>query len=117
MLKRLIWLWPDFFLRFKAIANLQCLPDVELAISEACRSCLRSVLLTSVTLFAGLMPLLGEFSRQAQFLIPAAVSLAYGIMFATIITLKFIPCLLMIQNDIAGLFNRNKLRPREEPVT
>lgn len=70
------------------------------AISEACRSRLRAVLLTSFTTFAGLMPLLGETSMQAQFLIPAAVSLAYGIMFATLITLILIPSLLMIQNDL-----------------
>ena len=46
------------------------------------------------------MPLLGETSLQAQFLIPAAVSLAYGIMFATLITLILIPSLLMIQADV-----------------
>ena len=69
------------------------------AISGACRNRLRAVLLTSFTTFAGLMPLLGETSLQAQFLIPAAVSLAYGIMFATMITLILIPSLLMIQAD------------------
>ncbi len=73
------------------------------AISEACRDRLRAVLLTSFTTFAGLMPLLGETSMQAQFLIPAAVSLAYGIMFATVITLILIPSLLMIQHDVATL--------------
>jgi multidrug efflux pump subunit AcrB len=73
------------------------------AITEACRSRLRAVLLTSFTTFAGLMPLLGETSTQAQFLIPAAVSLAYGIMFATVITLILIPSLLMIQHDCKKL--------------
>jgi len=63
-------------------------------------------LLTSFTTFAGLMPLLGETSRQAQFLIPAAVSLAYGIMFATFITLILIPLLLMIQHDVMQYFHR-----------
>ena len=76
------------------------------AISEACRSRLRAVLLTSFTTFAGLVPLLSETSMQAQFLIPAAVSLAYGIMFATVITLILIPSLLMIQNDVARFFGR-----------
>lgn len=70
------------------------------AVREACRSRLRAVLLTSLTTFAGLMPLLGETSMQAQFLIPAAVSLAYGILFATVITLILIPSLLMIREDI-----------------
>lgn len=69
------------------------------AITEACTGRLRAVLLTSVTTFAGLVPLLGETSMQAQFLIPAAVSLGYGILFATLITLIFIPALLMVQED------------------
>jgi multidrug efflux pump subunit AcrB len=76
------------------------------AISLACRERLRPVLLTSFTTFVGLMPLLGETSRQAQFLIPAAVSVAYGIMFATVITLLLIPALLLIQNDLVILLRR-----------
>jgi multidrug efflux pump subunit AcrB len=80
--------------------------DIKQAISIACRGRLRAVLLTSFTTFAGLMPLLQETSRQAQFLIPAAVSLAYGIMFATVITLILIPSLLLIQDDVAQLIKR-----------
>ncbi|MAX53327.1 MAG: acriflavine resistance protein B [Methylophaga sp.] len=80
--------------------------DIKQAISIACRSRLRAVLLTSVTTFAGLMPLLSETSRQAQFLIPAAVSLGYGIMFATVITLILIPSLLLIQHDVIHVFKR-----------
>jgi multidrug efflux pump subunit AcrB len=78
------------------------------AISKACRSRFRAVLLTSVTTFAGLMPLLGETSLQAQFLIPAAVSLAYGILFATGITLILIPALLMIQADVVNVLTAVK---------
>ncbi|WP_203234816.1 efflux RND transporter permease subunit [Modicisalibacter coralii] len=86
------------------------------AIGQACRSRLRAVLLTSLTTFAGLMPLLGETSHQAQFLIPAAVSLGYGIMFATLITLILIPVLLHIQLDVAaGLARiRQRLLPARE---
>jgi len=80
--------------------------DIRQAIMLSARDRLRAVLLTSFTTFAGLMPLLGETSRQAQFLIPAAVSLAYGIMFATVITLILIPLLLMIQHDVAQYFHR-----------
>lgn len=69
------------------------------AIVEACTSRLRAVFLTSITTFAGLVPLLSETSMQAQFLIPAAASLGYGILFATLITLVLIPALLKIQND------------------
>lgn len=74
--------------------------DFKQALEEACQSRLRAVLLTSFTTFAGLLPLLAETERQAQFLIPAAVSLAYGIMFATFITLLLIPSLLFIQRDV-----------------
>jgi len=77
--------------------------DLHEAISISCRSRLRAVLLTSFTTFAGLMPLLWETSMQAQFLIPAAVSLAYGILFATAITLILIPSLLLIQHDLSSL--------------
>ena len=51
----------------------------------------RPVMLTSLTTFIGLMPLLFEKSTQAQFLIPMAVSLAFGIIFATLITLIMVP--------------------------
>jgi len=85
------------------------------AISMACRDRLRAVLLTSFTTFAGLMPLLGETDIQAQFLIPAAVSLGCGIMFATLITLILIPALIAIQEDgasglgkIKNLFGGNR---------
>ena len=55
----------------------------------------RAILLTSLTTFFGLMPLIFEKSTQAQFLIPMAVSLGFGIMFATLITLILIPCCLL----------------------
>jgi len=90
---------------------------VKTVISLACRSRLRAVLLTSFTTFAGLMPILGETSRQAQMLIPAAVSLGYGIMFATVITLVLIPVLLMIQEDIHGLISRLKKSTRNQSIT
>ena len=70
------------------------------AITESCTSRLRAVLLTSFTTYGGLMPILGETSKQAQFLIPAAASLGYGILFATLITLILIPALLLIQSEI-----------------
>ncbi|RCX03465.1 efflux RND transporter permease subunit [Marinomonas foliarum] len=91
---------------------------VKKAISLACRSRLRAVLLTSFTTFAGLIPILWETSRQAQMLIPAAVSLAYGIMFATVITLILIPVLLMIKEDIHLLIYRlkNKAADALEPA-
>jgi len=81
------------------------------AIIEACSSRLRAVLLTSVTTFAGLAPLLSETTLSAQFLIPAAAALGYGILFATVITLILIPALLYIQEDIRAVLIRWHLLP------
>jgi len=78
---------------------------VSQALVEAGRSRFRAVLLTSVTTFAGLAPLIWETSEQAQVLIPAAVALGYGILFATVITLVLIPVLIYIVEDIRALFS------------
>ncbi|MGF1716185.1 efflux RND transporter permease subunit [Photobacterium chitinilyticum] len=88
--------------RFNELREDESMP-VKQAIIDACSGRLRAVLLTSVTTFAGLAPLLGETSMQAQFLIPAAASLGYGILFATLITLILIPALLLIQCEIKSL--------------
>jgi multidrug efflux pump subunit AcrB len=61
------------------------------AVLTAGSSRFRPVMLTSLTTFIGLMPLLFEQSTQAQFLIPMAVSLGFGILFATFITLILVP--------------------------
>ncbi|MDC0598723.1 efflux RND transporter permease subunit [Gammaproteobacteria bacterium] len=63
----------------------------------------RAILLTSLTTFFGLLPILLETSLQAQFVIPMATSLGFGIIFATVITLLLIPCLYVILEDIKGL--------------
>lgn len=62
----------------------------------------RPILLTSMTTFAGLLPLMFESSRNAQFLIPMAVSLGWGILFATLITLYFVPLTNLVVNDISN---------------
>ena len=59
----------------------------------------RPIMLTSITTFAGLMPLMMDRSLQAQFLIPMAVSLAFGVLFATVVTLYLIPCALLAGED------------------
>ncbi len=64
----------------------------------------RPVILTSITTFVGLMPMLFETSFQAQFLIPMAVSLGFGILFATGITLILIPIVYAIFEDIKRVF-------------
>ena len=83
------------------------------AIRVAGGSRFRPILLTSLTTFAGLTPLLLEKSMQAQFLIPMAVSLAFGVLFATFIILLLVPCLYAIQEDIKAGFR--KLLGRDEP--
>ncbi len=68
------------------------------AIYEAGRSRFRAIFLTSVTTIAGLAPLLLEKSRQAQFLKPMAISIAYGIAYATLLTLLMLPIFLSFSN-------------------
>lgn len=68
------------------------------AIFDAGRSRFRAIFLTSITTIAGLAPLLLEKSRQAQFLKPMAISIAYGIGFATILTLLLLPLFLSFSN-------------------
>jgi len=73
---------------------------LEEAVYNSGLSRLRPVLLTSLTTFAGLTPLLLEKSTQAQFLIPMAVSLGFGVLFATVITLLMIPANYLILEDL-----------------
>ncbi|MCD4677804.1 MAG: efflux RND transporter permease subunit, partial [Desulfobacula sp.] len=77
---------------------------VSLALKTAGSSRFRAIFLTTATTVCGLMPLLFETSEQAQYLIPAAVSLAFGELFATFITLLLIPLLMNIAYDIKSVF-------------
>ncbi|EAR00577.1 efflux RND transporter permease subunit [Maribacter sp. HTCC2170] len=70
------------------------------ALYEAGRSRFRAIFLTSITTIAGLAPLMLETSRQAQFLIPMAISIAYGIGFATVLTLVMLPIFLSFSNKV-----------------
>ncbi|QLG45836.1 efflux RND transporter permease subunit [Costertonia aggregata] len=70
------------------------------AIYEAGRSRFRAIFLTSITTIAGLAPLMLETSRQAQFLKPMAISIAYGIGFATVLTLLMLPLFLAFSNKM-----------------
>ena len=69
------------------------------AVKEAGRVRLRPIILTSLTTSIGLFPMLFEKSVQAQFLIPMAISLAYGVALGTIFILIFFPVLIMLLND------------------
>ena len=68
----------------------------------------RPIILTSLTTFAGLMPMLLETDMQAKFLIPMAVSLGFGILFATAITLILLPSVYLVLEDIRRPFSRSK---------
>ncbi|RUO78911.1 acriflavin resistance protein [Idiomarina tyrosinivorans] len=68
------------------------------ALDAGCKR-FRAIILTSLTTFFGLLPIVLEDSLQAKIVIPMAISLAFGILFATIITLVLIPCLYLILND------------------
>lgn len=70
----------------------------------------RAIILTSMTTFAGLTPMLLEKSLQARFLIPMAISLGFGILFATGITLLLIPCGYLILEDLHTIFGKLKFR-------
>lgn len=70
------------------------------AILDAGKSRFRAIFLTSATTIAGLAPLLFEKSRQAQFLKPMAISVAYGIGFATLLTLLILPIYISVNNTI-----------------
>jgi multidrug efflux pump subunit AcrB len=80
----------------------------------------RPVMLTTLTTFGGLAPMIFETSRQARFLIPMALSLGFGILFATVITLVIVPAMYLVIEDakharaaVAGALSAG--RPRAEP--
>jgi len=74
------------------------------AIEDAGSMRFRPIILTSLTTFAGLLPVLFETSLQAQFLIPMAISLSFGVLFATFITLLLVPAFYTILEDIREKF-------------
>ncbi len=74
----------------------------------------RPILLTSLTTFFGLVPILAEQSVQAQFLIPMAISLAFGVLFATVVTLALVPALYLVLEDLRRLLG---LPSRRSPPT
>ena len=82
------------------------------AIIAACKRRFRPITLTSLTTFFGLMPMIFEPSMQAQFLVPMAISLGFGILFATLIVLLVVPSIFMIIEDVKAAPRSllNKLR-------
>ncbi|MGF1735960.1 efflux RND transporter permease subunit [Photobacterium satsumensis] len=78
-------------------------PLVEAIINGSARR-FRPIILTTLTTFGGLAPMILETSNQAQLMIPMAISLGFGILFATLITLVLLPCLYHALEDIKALF-------------
>lgn len=73
----------------------------------------QAIFLTTATTVIGLMPLLTETSEQAQYLIPAAISLAFGELFGTALMLLLVPVLIAIAEDVLGLF---RSAPKVQPI-
>ena len=85
----------------------QGVPLKEAVVFAGCKR-FRAILLTSLTTFIGLTPIMMETSMQAQMVIPMAISLSFGVLFATIVTLVMIPALYLVIEDIRGLVSRKK---------
>jgi len=103
-------------------ARLRGVP-LRTAVLESGTARFRAIVLTSFTTAAGLMPILFETSSQAQFVIPTAISISFGIVFATVITLFLIPSLYMLQEDGLAVIRRwrgqteEQVSPAENPLS
>ncbi len=82
---------------------------------ESAQRRFRPIILTTMTTFFGLIPMILEQSLQAQFLVPMAISLGFGVVFATLITLVLIPTLYVILEDVRSLFV-TPVKPQQEPT-
>lgn len=87
------------------------------AVEEAALRRFRPIMLTTLTTFAGVTPLMLETSPQARFLIPMAVSLAFGVLFATLISLVLVPALTLVGADLQALWRARRQGPASERDT
>ena len=86
------------------------------AVAEAGCARFRAITLTSITTFAGVLPIMFEKSLQAAFVIPMAVALGFAVLYATLVTLILVPCLYMILLDLGAPYNKVKNRLRRKKV-
>ncbi|SON51905.1 membrane protein of unknown function [Vibrio tapetis subsp. tapetis] len=86
------------------------------AVIEAGCARFRAITLTSITTFAGVLPIMFETSLQARFVTPMAVALGFAVLFATLLTLVLVPCLYLILEDIKVPFRtiKNKITNRNK---
>jgi multidrug efflux pump subunit AcrB len=78
--------------------------SIKAAVTEAGCARFRAITLTSITTFAGVLPIMFETSLQAKFVIPMAVALGFAVLYATLVTLVLVPCLYMILEDLKARF-------------
>ncbi len=78
------------------------------AVMDAGLTRLRPILMTSVTTIAGLMPTIYGWGGYEPFIVPAAIALAYGLLFATFLTLAVVPVMYLVGEDVKKLFRRAK---------
>jgi len=95
------------------LCRAQGMSPSEAVIAGAARR-FRPIMLTSLTTFLGLSPMIFETSVQARFLIPMALSLGYGVLFATFIILLVVPSLYLVLDDLGRLARRIFGRPSDE---
>lgn len=86
------------------------------AIHEAGLRRFRPIMLTTLTTFGGLTPIILETSSQAEYLIPMAISLGFGIVFATSIILVIVPCLYLVLEDVSLLIKEGRIVKRKAEV-
>jgi multidrug efflux pump subunit AcrB len=90
--------------------------EVRQALEEAAMTRFRPIVLTTVTTAGGLAPIILLRSEQGQFLVPMAVSVAFGLIFGTFLTLLLLPSALYVVSDVKTLIFRKKTRSELEPA-
>ncbi len=78
------------------------------AVCQAGAARFRAIILTSITTFVGILPILFDTSTQGQFLIPMVTSIGFGVLFGSLLTLFLVPCNYMILEDIKSIFRSDK---------
>ncbi|MBQ4833217.1 efflux RND transporter permease subunit [Pseudoalteromonas sp. MMG010] len=91
--------------------------SINQAVMQAGAKRFRAILLTSITTFIGVLPIILETSLQAKIVIPMAVSLAFGVLFATVITLILIPCQYVALEDTKRLIRKMRGKPTSDDTT
>ena len=86
------------------------------AVRDAGRGRLRAIFLTEITTFVGLVPMMFERAMFARFMIPLAISLAFGVLFASVITLLIVPCAAVILEDLQLLASGTQRRRAAERI-